>query len=126
MSNNARPRDPKKTALVTVGIILVLACLIGVGSCVMGSQGCARAIKSWQSDYAGGLPRRVTVYDYEGDVIAQYEGRIDVVTNSDGASEVYFDLNGRRIIIDGGIVITEELSDDELGTSLGQLATPQP
>ena len=53
-----------------------------------------------------GLHRRVTLYDYEGEKLREWEGKFDVSEND---QEVYFDLNGKRVIIHGGIVVNEEL-----------------
>ena len=71
--------------------------------------GCAsfeRGVKDAASDITGGLNRTVTVYDYDGNVIKTYEGKIDI-SESDGG-KVKFDLNGKRTIIYGGIVIVDE------------------
>ena len=76
---------------------------------VMGLNGCAscsREMKSIQSDFGGGLYRKVTLYDYDGEVLREWEGQFDVSEND---QEVYFDLNGHRVIIQGGIVVNEEL-----------------
>ena len=70
--------------------------------------GCAswnRMWKSFGSDISGGLDRTVTVYSYDGDVLGQWSGKFDV---SESEQETYFDINGKRIIIQGGIVINEE------------------
>ena len=70
--------------------------------------GCAstsRELKSTLSDFTGGLDRTVTVYDYNGEAIKSWTGHFDV---SESENEVYFDLNGKRVIIHGGIVINEE------------------
>ena len=40
-----------------------------------------------------------------GQVIRQYAGKFDV---SESENEVYFDIDGKRVIIHGGIVINEE------------------
>lgn len=75
---------------------------------VLSLAGCAswnRELKSFQSDISGGLNRTVTVYSYDGDILGQWSGKFDV---SESASETYFDVNGKRVIIHGGIVINEE------------------
>lgn len=54
---------------------------------------CQRSIKTWKSEYTGGLDRIVNVYDMEGDLIATYEGKIDIQEND---SKVLFELNGKR------------------------------
>ena len=71
---------------------------------VLALTGCAswkRAWKSFGSDVSGGLNRTVTVYSYDGDILGQWSGKFDV-------SETFFDVNGKRVIIQGGIIINEE------------------
>ena len=70
-----------------------------------GSAGCQRAMKSFRSDFGGGLNRTVTVYGYSGEAIRSWTGKFDVSEHSD---EMYFDVDGKRVIIQGGIVINEE------------------
>lgn len=68
---------------------------------------CGRELKSCSADFAGGMYRRVTVYDFKGDILAQYEGLIDIGTYEDNC--ILFDLNGKRIIWYNAIVGIEEL-----------------
>lgn len=82
---------------------------IGVVSLVSFS-GCSakwdREMKSTVSNWTGGLNRTVTVYDYNGQEIKSWTGKFDVTEDD---NEVYFDdENGKRVIIQGGIVINEE------------------
>ena len=84
--------------------------VIGIVSIIMalsmdGCESNSREVKSTFSDLTGGLDRTVTVYDYNGEAIKSWTGHFDV---SESESEVYFDLNGKRVIIHGGIVINEE------------------
>ena len=83
-----------------VGIVSI-AMALSVAGCASTS----REIQSTICDFTGGLDRTVTVYDYNGEAIKSWTGRFDV---SESENEVYFDLNGKRIIIHGGIVINEE------------------
>lgn len=55
-----------------------------------------RALIDQQSDLSGGINRTVTVYTANGDVIAEYKGRIDIETNDGGY--VKFDFDGKRYI----------------------------
>lgn len=47
-----------------------------------------------RSNLSNGLDRVVTVYTANGDVIAQYEGQIDIEANDGGY--IKFDLEGKR------------------------------
>jgi alanyl-tRNA synthetase len=48
----------------------------------LGITGCGaswnRAIKSWNSEVEGGLNRTLVVYDYNGDKLKEYSGKIDI------------------------------------------------
>lgn len=46
-----------------------------------------------------------TLYDNTGKEIKSWHGKIDLESND---QEVFFDLNGKRVIIQGGIVVSEE------------------
>ena len=90
-----------KKKLILFGVI--------AATIALGVTGCAsfeRSVKDTVSDVTGGLNRTITVYDYNGNAIKTYEGKIDI-SESDG-EKVKFDLNGKRTIIYGGIVIVDE------------------
>ena len=53
------------------------------------------------------MNRRVIVYDYQGNVLATYEGFIDLSTEADNC--VLFHINGKRIVWYNAIVSIEEL-----------------
>ena len=92
----------KKAACAAILVIVVgtfIFCLNGCGASFR------RDMKSLGSDLGGGLDRTVSVYSYDGKLIKSYTGRFDV---SDDSGETYFDVDGKRIIIQGGIVINEE------------------
>lgn len=69
------------------------------------SESGKRALKEQQSDLNGGLERTVTLYSYNGDEIKSWSGKFDV---SSSETETYFDIDGKRVIIHGGIVVNEE------------------
>ena len=85
--------------------IAVFALLAAMMLSLAGCASWNRAWKSFGSDISGGLNRTVTVYSYDGDILGQWSGKFDV---SESESETYFDVNGKRVIIHGGIVINEE------------------
>lgn len=70
--------------------------------------GCAemeRGMKDIDSSM-GGLNRKVSVMSHTGEVIKEYEGKIDLETTSDGT--VKFDLNKKRIMVKNAVVVIEE------------------
>ena len=103
--------ENKKKSVIT-GIVTTVILLSGLTLYFTQTASGARDVKSALSDVSGGLDRTVKVYDYEGSLIEEYNGRIDIRA-TDVSGRVLFDLNGKRITIDGGIVITEEKSGDE-------------
>lgn len=85
-----------------IAIVLVLV------MCLTMFAGCAswrRSMKTLGSDFGGGLYRRVTVYDYSGNILGIWEGKFDV---QESETETFFDLNGKRVIIQNAIIINEE------------------
>ena len=74
-----------------IAIILIMAVLM--------LSGCAwieRLGKDIKSDACGGLERILTVYTANGEIMARYEGKIDLAPTEGGI--VKFDLNGTRYI----------------------------
>lgn len=93
----------RRVAFVAALIVSVLAIVT-----VCGLAGCStfsRNVKSATSDINGGLNRTVTLYDNTGNEIKSWHGKIDLESND---QEVFFDLNGKRVIIQGGVVVSEE------------------
>ena len=64
-------------------------------------------MKNFGSDISGGMDRTVVLYDYEGDELARWEGKIDLQVSDDGG-HIVFDQDGKRTVITGGIVVSEE------------------
>ena len=92
----------RNNKLITASIIftVTIAAMVGCAST-------EREFKSFTSEMNGGLDRTLTVYDYNGKELRTYEGKIDIEV-SPSNDKVLFDLNGKRNIIRGGIVIIEE------------------
>ena len=90
----------------SVAVILVVIILV-IGLLVLTFNGAnfQRTIKSWRSNYTGGLYRIVSVYDYNGNLLREYgPAMIDI---SESENETFFDYNGNRIVIHNAIVIVE-------------------
>lgn len=100
-----------------MGIALGLALLGWLFAMILSSQGCQRSLKSFRSDFGGGIERTVTLYDYNGDVLQEWHGTFDLDEND---QEVYFDLEGKRTIINGGIVVIQEETQAEYEKRVAQ------
>lgn len=88
---------------VTAGLAIVgVVALCGLYGCAS----CSRGVKSISSDVSGGIERTVTLYDYNGKEIKSWHGKFDIESND---QEIFFDdEQGKRVIIQGGIVMSEE------------------
>lgn len=93
----------RKAVYIAALIVSILAIVTVCG--LSGCSSCSRSVKSMSSDIGGGLDRTVTLYDNTGNEIKSWHGKIDLESND---QEVFFDLNGKRVIIQGGIVVSEE------------------
>lgn len=93
----------RRVAFVAALVVSILAIVIVCG--LTGCSSCSRSVKSISSDIDGGLDRTVTLYDNAGNKLKSWHGKIDLESND---QEVFFDLNGKRVIIQGGIVVSEE------------------
>ena len=89
-------------------IIIVVALVVGLLVLTFNGAGFQRTLKSWRSNYTGGLYRVVSVYDYNGNLLREYgPAMIDI---SESENETFFDYNGNRIVIHNAIVIVEEVN----------------
>lgn len=75
---------------------LAIALAIITISQLTGCASCERGWVDFKSDVGGGLNRTINVYTANGDLIAQYTGKIDLEMSEGGY--VKFDLNGKRYI----------------------------
>ena len=89
--------------LIIAVIVLVLCVCTAKATEYVGSV--KRFTKGMESNWSGGLKRIVTLYDYNGKVLKQWYGKIDM---SESEIESDFIVDGRRVIIHGGIVVVEE------------------
>ena len=88
--------------------IIVVTLMIGMLIFAFSSANFQRTLKSWRSNYTGGLYRIVSVYDYNGNLLREYgPAMIDI---SESENETFFDYNGTRIVIHNAIVIVEEVN----------------
>lgn len=85
-----------KITSVIAGIVLIFALLFGMLWYFNNTASGQRALLDQKSDFNNGIERTVTVYTANGEVIAQYTGKIDIDTNDGGY--VKFDFEGKRYI----------------------------
>ena len=89
-----------KKKILLISLLVVLLAIAG------GCESWKRTVKDIGSSVSG-LDRTVQVYSHDGKLIKEYKGRIDVEVNDYG-NKVKFDVDGKRVIINNAIVITEE------------------
>ncbi len=94
----------KDVTLIIVIIVLMVVALFG--GILLSPQSFKRKLKTFTSEYKGGMERTLEVYSNTGELIKVYEGKFDIQT--DDAGKLLFDINNKRHIIHGGIVIVEE------------------
>lgn len=95
---------------VLVGVIISGVILGGMLWYYNSTAAGARALKSQESNFNMGIERKVTVYDVEGDVIQEYEGKFDIEYDDDRI--LFDDDKGLRHVIyyPTGTVIVDEIS----------------
>lgn len=110
LNNETKKKDKKSISIgVTLaGLLIVIgAWAIGIWY-YNGTEAGKRALKTQESNFNGGIKRRVTVYDVEGDMIAEYEGKFDIEYDDDRI--LFDDEQGLRHIIyypTGNVIIDE-------------------
>ena len=77
-------------------IALLIGCFFGIKWLYNNTAAGQRSMTDQKSNFNGGLERTVTVYTANGDVIATYEGKIDIEGNDGGY--VLFDFEGKRYV----------------------------
>lgn len=92
----------RKLIILTLSTMLVFAFILT--GCTESTK---RSIKDTQSEWTGGLNRKVTVYGKDGSVLKTYEGKLDI-EDTEAGNKVKFDLNGKRVILYNATVIVEE------------------
>ncbi len=86
-------KSGKAISFIIAGFISLIALggMLWYFNCTADGQ---RQIVDQRSNLSNGLDRVVTVYTADGNVIAQYEGQIDIEANDGGY--IKFDFEGKR------------------------------
>lgn len=85
---------PGKIISVVVAILLILGLFFGMRWYFQNTASGQRALMDQKSNLDNGLERTVTIYTADGEIIAQYTGKIDIEGNDGGY--VLFDYEGKR------------------------------
>lgn len=80
----------------TIAVVLSAALFFGLLWYYNSTASGRRALLDQRSELQNGLNRTVTVYTANGDVLAQYNGKIDIEANDGGY--IKFDFEGKRYI----------------------------
>lgn len=92
----AAERTSSSVIAILVGVILIVGLFCGMKWYFNNTASGARALVDQKSELNNGIERVVNVYTADGEIIAQYEGKIDIDTNDGGY--VKFDFEGKRYI----------------------------
>lgn len=85
---------PGKIISVVAAILLILGLFFGMRWYFQNTASDQRALTDQKSNLGNGLERTVTIYTADGEIIAQYTGKIDIEGNDGGY--VLFDYEGKR------------------------------
>jgi len=90
--------------LCIIGVVIVLLFLmVNFMGC---TPGCQKSLKHQKSKWIG-LNRIITLYNYEGEQMKQWNGNCQIEKEGDG-NIISFILNKKEVKIIGGIVVVEE------------------
>lgn len=102
--------DNTSTKIISfvISAIVIISLTIGMRWYYSNTESGKRAMKSQESNFNAGIERRVEVYDVEGELIKEYEGKFDVTYDDDRI--LFDDEKGKRHVIyysTGTVVIDE-------------------
>ena len=106
--NETSESTAAKSAVLIVAFALSVGILIGMNWYYSNTESGKRAVKTQESNFNEGIKRSVHVYDMNGGLIKEYEGKFDVDYDNDRV--IFDDEKGMRHIIyypTGTIIIDE-------------------
>lgn len=86
----------KPMIVLFVSLLIVVGLGLGMRWYYTNTASGQRAVIDQRSELNGGLNRRIVIYTANGDILAEYEGQIDIEANDGGY--IKFDFEGRRYI----------------------------
>lgn len=93
------------------GLLISIFILLGMNWYYTNTASGSRALKSQQSNLSNGIQREVKIYDINGKLIKEYNGKFDITYNNDRI--LFDDENGKRHIVyyPTGTVIIDEVEE---------------
>ena len=82
---------------IGIAVVLCIGLFVGMNAYYNNTESGKRALKSQKSNFNSGIERTVTIYDVNGKVIKQYEGKFDVEYDDDRI--LFDDENGKRHVV---------------------------
>ena len=107
-------REELADKIATIIVYAVFVAVIGtIGYFVYSlitSEGVKRSFKSLESNFGGGLNRSAVLYSYDGKQLDFWQGKFDIreTAGQGGDNCRTFDLEGKRNIVCGGILVIKE------------------
>lgn len=96
----------KKSTVLAI-LVFLFAAFVTACICSSCTEGQKRGLKDIKSDWGGGIERTAVLMDYNGDTIKTWQGKFDI-RDSGSDNQIFFDLDGKRVWIQGGIFVSEE------------------
>ena len=99
----------KKSVAIILGILVNIVLIFGVFYYYTNTASGVRAYKTQKSELSMGLDRTIKVYDVDGDLIQEYDGKFDITYDENRI--MFDDENGKRHIIyypTGTVIIDEK------------------
>lgn len=107
-------RDELADKLADVAIKALIVIIVGtilffIYSLIF-SESTKRSIKSFESNFGGGLNRSAVLYSYDGKQLDTWNGKFDIreTAGQGGDNCRTFDIEGKRNIVCGGIFVVKE------------------
>jgi len=73
----------KNIGIIVVAILVIIALIAGTIYLSMGKAGISRFKKNWESKFQDGIHREILIYNANGDIIFQSEGKFDFTYDSE-------------------------------------------
>ncbi len=86
----------KKVIKIIIAVSICVGLFFGFRWYFTSTASGRRQLLDQKSDLSNGIERVINIYTANGDIIATYEGKIDIETNDGGY--VKFDFDGKRYI----------------------------